>query len=85
MAMVVGGPVANLVLASGALSFLMIVMKTEPMLIGTTVFGLYFLGLGLIYLMMRSVVRLMGVARMLQLTILLVGVACLAFLVAHLA
>lgn len=81
----VAGPVANLALASGGMALLLILLKAEPTLIGVAIFGLYFIGLGMIYTIMRPVLRLLGVSRIFQVIVITVGITFVAFLAAYLA
>jgi len=77
----IGGPVSNLVLASGGIIFVLLLIKTDLLLIGTAVFGYYLIGLTAIYLMMSEALRLIGLARIFQAVILVEGFAfalCLA-------
>lgn len=81
---VVGGPVANLALASGALSLFMIIMKVDHLVMGTAIFGLYLMGLSAIYLIMRPALGRSGMVRAFQLSIAIVGAAFLAFFFTYL-
>jgi hypothetical protein len=82
---VVGGPVANLGLASGALSLFMLIMKVDLVVMGTAIFGLYTLGLSAIYLIMKPALRLSELMKAFQAAIVMVGVAFLAFLLTYLS
>lgn len=62
-AVTLAAPVANLVLASGALGAVMVLLEMDVELIGTSLFGLYSLGLFLIYIIMRPTLKLMGFSR----------------------
>lgn len=83
-ALVVGTPVANLVLASGGLAAVMIFLRMDLDLIGTALFGLYSLGLLLIYIIMRPALRLLGFSRPFQVALVLFGGLFLSFLAAYL-
>lgn len=80
---IVAGPVANLVLASGVIILVMILLNFDAILIGTTMFGLYFFGLSLIYVIMSPVLKLMGFSRIFKATLALEGLVFLLFLAAY--
>ncbi len=78
------GPVANLALASGGIAALMIFLGVGPELLGTAVFGLYFVGLAVIYAVMIPALRELGVCRVFQALLVLFGSVFIVFLAAHL-
>ena len=80
LALTVLGPVANLALASGAITILLLLLHAEPMVFGATIFGFYALGLTVIYAIMRPVLRLLGLASVMKVAIALCLFAFLAFL-----
>jgi hypothetical protein len=82
--LILGGPVSNLVLASGAISAMLLLLRADVKLIGTAVFFLYFVGLGVIYAIMHPVLDLLGARRVFQATLVLVGVAFFLFLAVYL-
>jgi hypothetical protein len=76
-----GGPVSNLVLASGGIIIVLLLLRVEFLLLGAAIFGYYFVGLSAIYLVMSRVLRLIGIARIFQAVVALEGIAfalCLA-------
>jgi len=83
-AVTLAAPVANLVLASGALGAVMIFLQLDVELIGTALFGMYSLGLLSIYIIMRPALRMMGFSRPFQGALLLFGVLFIVFLAAYL-
>ncbi len=73
-------PVANLALASGAITLILLLLHVQPLLFGVVIFGFYALGLSVIYIIMRPVLNLVGVARIMKIVIGLCILAFLAFL-----
>ncbi len=75
----IGGPVGNLVLVSGAMSLVMILLDVELLVMGMAIFGLYSLGLSLIYLVMRPALEAMEATRLFQAAMVVVTIAFLSF------
>lgn len=83
--LVIGGPISNLTLATGGIALLAILLNLENEIIGAAVFGLYFLGLTLIYSIMGPAIRLMGLARIFKAIIIIEGAVFAMFLAMFLA
>ncbi len=82
--LILGGPISNLALASGGIALLAIFMGLEPELIGSAIFGLYFFGLSVIYVIMGPTIRLMGFSRVFRAVLALEGLVFALFLAAYL-
>jgi hypothetical protein len=84
-----GGPVSNLVLASGGIIVVLLILREiieiDLLLIGAAIFGYYFVGLSAIYLVMSRVLRLIGIARIFQAAVALEGIAFALCLAAYVA
>jgi len=78
--LIVGGPVSNLALASGGIALLAIFLELEAEVIGTAIFGFYFVGLSIIYLLMGPALRLMGLTRLFRVILVLEGIVFGLFL-----
>ena len=78
--LIVGGPISNLVLASGGIALLAIFLRLEAELIGTAIFGFYFVGLSIIYLLMNPALKIMGLSRLFQALLIIEGVVFGLFL-----
>jgi len=84
VAATLAAPIANLVLASGALGAVLILLRVDVELLGTALFGLYSLGLLVIYGVLRPALRLLGFSRHFQAAVLPFGIGFFLFLGAYL-